>query len=463
MLNEVFNIKNASRIAQDGHEYKIAYIDPQTSENTFQFKDEIKKYGAKFFSDIKAWGWYLGSNPEQVYKNYIEPCLKYLTSVEDNGKGDRSNSVTDIIDQLLNELNSGQLSQINLPTVKKLKDELQDFKAELLNCVNSEEFKKKIEPIIKFQQAQGHRFSFKNAILIMFQDPEATLVKSKSGWFKMNREVVDTSHPIVLFRPEGDNKTTKQQREYITAEYLNSLGVESVKDLNPGQKEELDIRLRGNSNAIAFKAYFGYDIRFTKQMEGKEELVSDKQEDGPDWYDKSTDKSEYLSLLIDSATRMIIDSGLTVKYVPAKELGGALGSASADGVIRLIENPEPILNYANTIIHEFSHELLHLKYLKKSSEVSGNSEWAQFYVGTDKGRGFVEQQAELCAWMVLKHFNFDVTETSLVYTAGWGMTTPKAACKVFDTIAECASFIMRKIGAYMSKDTINDNNYDENQ
>lgn len=457
LINEVFNIKNASRTAQDGHEYRIAYIDPQTSENTFPYKDQIKNFGAKFFSDIKAWGWYLGSNPQQTYKNYIEPCLKYLTSVEDSGKGERSNSVTQIIDSLLSELNSGNISQLNLPTVKSLKEELQKFKSDLLNCVTSKEFQEKIAPIIKFQQAQGHKFSFKNALLILFQDPEATLVKSKSAWFKMNREVVDTSLPIILFRPEGEGRTTKQERENITAEYINDIGVNSVKDLTPGQKEELDIRLRGNSNAMSFKAYFAYDIRFTKQIEGKEEVISDKDKRDLDWYDKSTDKSEYLSLLIDSATEIILESGIKVEYVPSEKLGGALGSASGSGVIKLVENPEPVVNYANTIIHEFAHELLHLKYLKDSSKTNGNSEWGQFYVGTSRGRGFVEQQAELCACIVLKHFGFNVDETSLVYTAGWGMTNAKAASDVFDTIASCISFLITKISDRMSKHDENNN------
>lgn len=461
MLNESFNIKNATLTAKDGHKYNIAYIDPATSENTYNLRDEIKKYGAKFFSDLKAWGWHLGQNPQAVYDKCIKPCLEYLVTVEDNGGGTRQNEVTSIIDSLIAELSSGGVSELHAPNTKNVREELQQFKADLLNCVSAEEFKKKIEPIIKFQQAQGHRFSFKNALLILCQDPEATLVKSKTGWFAMNREVVDRSHPILLFRPEGNNKSTDAEKRMITMDFLAEVGVNSVKELNPGQKEELRIRLRGNSNAQSFKTYFGFDIRFTKQIEGKEELVSGNSGEQLDWYNKSTDKNEYLSLLIDSATQMILDSGLKVKYVPSKELGGALGSASADGTIRLIENPEPVVNYANTIIHEFAHELLHLKYLKKTSEVNGNSEWAQFYVGTDKGRGFVEQQAELCAWMVLKHFNFDVTETSLVYTAGWGMTTPKAAATVFDTIADCASFIIRKIAAYMSKDAVSEDNSEE--
>ena len=56
ILKEAFNLKNANYKSKDGNEHKIAYIDPTTSENTFAFKDAIKKFGAKFFSSIKAWG-----------------------------------------------------------------------------------------------------------------------------------------------------------------------------------------------------------------------------------------------------------------------------------------------------------------------------------------------------------------------------------------------------------------------
>ena len=104
ILNEVFNIKNATKTAKDGHKYNIAYIDPSTSENTFNFKDEIKKYGAKFFSDMKAWGWHLGSNPQEVYNTRIKPCLEYLASVEDGGNGTRKDNIIAIIDELLEEL-----------------------------------------------------------------------------------------------------------------------------------------------------------------------------------------------------------------------------------------------------------------------------------------------------------------------------------------------------------------------
>lgn len=456
-INETFNIKNASRIAKDGHEYKIAYIDPQTSEETYNFRDTIKKYRANFFPDIRAWGWYLGDNPEAVYRNYIQPCLQYLTSVEDNGAGKRGeNDVIKAIDDLIKEINQGGISQINIPSAKNLNEELQNFKAELMQYIGSDKFKQMIEPIIKFQQAQGHQFSFKNALLILFQDRKATLVKSKGGWLKMNREVVDTSHPILLWRPEGNTSLNKEQKQGIINDYLNELGVDSVKELNAGQREELNVRLRGIHAPSSFKTYFGYDIRFTKQIEGKEEIVGNEKPKA-DWFDKSTNKSEYLSLLIDSAIKMIKDSGVKIKYVPYDELGGALGMATGSGEIILSQDAEPVLNYANTILHEFAHQLLHLKYLKKMHETS-NGEWAQFYVGTQKGRKIVEEQAEICAWLTLKHFNYDVTTTSSIYAASWGMTNPKIASQVFDSISGAASFMIGKIGKYMSNVNNKDNN-----
>ena len=57
ILKEAFNLKNANYKSKDGNEYKIAYIDPTTSENTFAFKDAIKKFGAKFFNGCSVNGY----------------------------------------------------------------------------------------------------------------------------------------------------------------------------------------------------------------------------------------------------------------------------------------------------------------------------------------------------------------------------------------------------------------------
>ena len=456
LINEEFNIKNGLATAKDGHQYKIAYIDPATSENTFNFRESIKRYNAKFFPELKAWGWFLGQDPEGVYRKYIQPCLEYLTTVEDNGEGNRQNQVTQIIDQLIQEL-SGTIQSIKMPTAKNVLQELTQFKADLMNCMSSEEFKAKLEPIIKFQQAQGHRCSFRNAILIIFQDPQATMVKSETAWKNMNRIVTDKSHAIILFRPNKE-PLTPEEREMKKLQFLRLLGVKSEAELNPGQKEELRVQLNGGElkdGAIQFKPYFAYDIRFTEQMKGKDTLVDPKGNQELEWYDKSTDEHEYTQLLVNSCIKMIQDSGVKIEYVPLESMGGALG-VSCSGKIKLSDKPVYTQNYFSTMVHEFSHELLHQKYLSKS----GTEEYAQLFVGKAQGRAMVEQQAELSAWIVCKHFNLDRVE-SLNYTASWGLDD-KTCAKVFDTVANCASFIINKIGVYMEASAKEFNQTDNN-
>lgn len=448
-LFEEFNIVNASRTAKDGHEYKIAYIDPKTSENTFAFKDAIKQYGAKFFGDLKAWGWYLGANPDEVYHNKIQPCLEYLTSVENNGAGTRQNQVAQIIDGLIEEL-SGDIQSINLPNATDIKQELIQFKADLLNCVSSEEFKKKLEPIIKFKQAQGHACSFRNAILIICQDPKATMVKSKTMWYNMNRMVMSNAKPILLWRPDK-TPMTKQQKDITRKEFLQSMGVSSENELNPGQREELRVKLSGDK-VLTFKTYFGYDVRFTQTIEGKEDLVGDGNKE-VEWYDKSKEQSEYVENLVNASLKMIQASNVKINYVPLETMGGALG-VSKSGQIDISDKPEYTQNYFDTIIHEFSHELLHQTFIKKS----GNEDWARFFIGKSNGRGVVEQQAEISAWIVTKHFGLD-RETSLNYAASWGMDANTAA-KVFDTTMECAEMMIKTIEKFLKED--NDLNGNEN-
>ena len=442
LINEVFNVKNGTKPAKNGKSYNIAYIDPGTSESTFDFRDIIKKYGAKYIADMKTWGWFLGNNAEKVYQQFINPCLQELRTVEDEGKGTRTeDDINAAIDELLAELKSGKLQTINAPNVKRLSEQLIKFKSDLMNCLGSDRFKKMMEPIIKYKRAQGHHFSYKNALQIMLQDPEATMVKSRSSWkINFNRYVFDQSHPILLWRPDTDS-LTKEDRDQIRAEFLNSAGVRSVKELTPGQREELGIQLRGGAGVGSFSAYFGYDKRFTKVIEGKEDLVGNGSADLPISSSDKT-KTEYLSSIIECIKKMIVDSGVKIRYVPDKELKGALGYATPTGEIVMPEGTEPILDNANTLFHEFAHHLLHLKYLKT---VDKGGQWAQYYVGTDKGRGYVEQQAEMCAWLTLKHFDYDVTDTSVTYAAGWGMTDPKIAAKIFDSISQAASFMADKV------------------
>lgn len=470
ILNEAFNIKNGQIKTKDGRLRKIAYIDQATSENTFNAKDIFKKYKAYYRSDMKTWVWYLGDNPQMIYQNYIQPCLEELTKIEDKGQGTRQGQVTQIIDKLIKEL-SGNVASIDIPTAKNVTEALIQFKQDLMNCTSSEEFKKRMEPIIKFNQSIGHRYSFANSLLIWLQDPEATMVKSPTAWAKMNRIVTDkTSKPILLWRPDKE-PLTKQQRDSIRRNYLAAVGVKSVNELNPGQKEELNIQLSGgkfkqNANGgNMYKTYLAYDVRFTQQIEGKEDLVGSKENiDDIKWFSDDNSQNEHLTACIEAGLEVIQDAGVKIEYETREQMGGALGMSCGNGVIKLLADADYTISYFSTLVHELSHSLLHQGYVKKSKGV--NSEWAQFFIGTEQGRGMVEQQAEISAFIVLRFFGYDTLETASNYAGCWGMDA-KSTYRTFDSVSQVASFIIKKIGEKLDrKDNINQGiselNNDEN-
>lgn len=449
LLTEVFNVKNGVFRKKDGEQVRIAYIDPTTSEGTYQHKDKIKNdFGASWIGVLKTWGWFLGNNPEQVYQTKIKPCLEYLVSVEKNDGSDEKREVISIIDSLLQELQSASMpstSEVGFKfmTKEEIQDKVASFKDELLNIMSDEEFKAKLMPIIKFRNAQGHKFSFRNTILILVQDPEAKLVKSRTNWEKMNRKVVPNAKPIALWVPKGGKPLTADEKRIRTRQFCDECGVTDVKDLNPGQQERLRVLLKGyQASSFDLMPNF-YDYRFTVQMEGKEDLVGNPNEELP-WFDDSGEETPETVKLCDSLIDVIQEVGIKVNYVD--DLGGARG-VSMSGVIEVLKNVPKNSGMLNTLTHEFSHELLHQKYLHtKNDELKG------YFIGTKQGRAIVEQQAELSAWIVLRNFGFDM-DTNINYVGMWGMNEKNAA-QVFDTVASVAEEIIVRLGKKISTNVV---------
>lgn len=442
LLTEVFNIKNGAFKKKDGSTIQIAYIDPKSSENTFAIKDELKKFGANWMPTIKVWGWFLGNNPQQVYQMQIKPCLEYLTSIEQNPNNEVRN-VINIIDKLIQELNGevGTVAATEKPAFSdnEIRAKLQQFKEELINIVSDEEFKAKMLPIIKFRQAQGHSYSFANALLFYIQDPESTMIKSKTAWAKMNRTVNADAPALWGWVGKEHHKLTPEEKQAKIDEYLKFLGLTNVNELNPGQKEELAVILKPIDKAKGFKIVpCFYDVRFTTQMEGKEDLVGSRNIDLP-WYDDKGEVTEKTEELCNAILEVIADSGVKVSSVT--DLGGARG-VSKSGSIEYLSDAAKNSGLFNTLCHEFAHEMLHQTYLKKNNENPNG--YSEFFIGTSQGRAKVEQQAELCAWIVCRNFGYDMP-TNINYVGIWGMDE-KAAPYVFDTVAKAATRIIQDIG-----------------
>lgn len=442
ILNEEINYK----VERAKNGTPIAYIDPKTSENVYNFKDIIKKHGGKWDAYSKRWYWWLSkdSNESEIIINsQINPAIEELTSVETPMGGERRNpedikaSVSKMVKELDTILNASSVKGgANSPSESDIKAKVASFKEKIVNLTSSEEFKLLLGPIIKFKQALGHSYSFGNTILIWLQDPKATMVKSKSRWAKVHRRVKEGSPAIMLYSPVGLEPYTPEQKKEIAAAFLKKYDVKSTRELTPGQKEILSVKLSGgNPKGFKLTPSF-YDHRFTEVMEGKEDLAPKSNIDDIPWFDDKSPSSEKTVALYDAAIASIEETGIKVNYID--DLGGARG-VSRSGVIDVLKDSQKNIGDFNTLVHEFSHELLHQRYLKTRNE----NDYGSFFVGTDKGRGMVEQQAELSAWIICQYFGYEMP-TSVNYMGCWGMDE-KSAAKVFDTVADTSSKIIEMV------------------
>ena len=452
LLTEIYNIKNGFFKKKDGTYSKIMYIDPKTSENTYNIKDELKNFDAKFLPNIdgdptkRAWGWYLGQNPQWVMDNKIKPCLDYLLSIEKNPNNEERNVIA-IIDKLLAELKANPVIQEPNPSVPNesvevnttgITDKLEQFKRELIDCVSSEEFKVKMEPIIKFRNARGHSFSFTNILLFYIQNPKVTMVKSKGNWEAANRTIKPGEQPMVAWVGKQYSSLSKEEKEKRINKFLADVGKNDVNELNVGEKERLAVFLKPVNRTGGFKltASF-YDISQTMPIDGREDLVGDGGEDLP-WFDDSSDVNEKTTELCDTLLSVIESTGVKINTVD--DLGGARGVSKSGSIDYLSSSPKNIGTF-NTLAHEFSHELLHQTYLKDSNKNPNG--YGRFFVGKAQGRSAIEQQAELSAWLVCRFFGYDVP-TNINYVGMWGLDE-KNAVKVFDEVAKVASWIYKKV------------------
>lgn len=484
-LLETYNISISKIKKQDGTTVNYAYIDPaKSTDNTMNIKDGIKQYGANWNKAYGVWGWYLSPDPAKLQaqlEKMVYPAIEYLNSQETTPEG-QDPRTADQMKQEFQELLSQIDETLNTPILKPvehtaplmdertLKSKLEQFKEELVNAMTNEEFLQKLEPIIKFRNAQGHQLSFLNALLIWIQNPQAKLVKARSTWAEIyNRNVKPDAKALAVWYPVTINRDRNVSRSDIkrkvdleTANFLKSIGKTSEAELTPGEKDKLRViqnsarqSSSGGMKVFRFR-YCYYDVSDTVQIEGKDDVVGSMQGlDDIEWTDNTSEPTELTVNIYDAMCQIIQEAGIKLNYV--NDLGGAMG-VSKSGTIDVLSNSNKNAGAASTLIHEFSHELLHQKYLKSVQE--GKGEWAKYFIGTQQGRGVVEQQAELCAYLVLRFFNIKLTQ-NINYIAIWGADANKA-CIVFDTVASVANDIASAIAKKLNMTTLNEDG-SENQ
>lgn len=436
LLTETFSYQIGTIKTKNGNNMRVAYIDAKSSQDTYRYdiRSKIKEYGAKWEPNGKWWYWILGNNPEQVIRTQVQPCIEFLSTKEYTG-GEPKRKVEDIINKLISKINNSSMPNIpGADSKEDIKNKLESFKNELVNITSSEEFKAKMEPIIKFRSANNYQYSFSNIILILIQDPKATLVKPGGHWKKYyNRQPKKGAKPIMLWLPNSYKDYSPEEKEELTLKFLKKKNVNNVKELKPADKEALDRKLnQGTANSFDLMPYW-YDYRFTEQIPNTEDVLGNPND--IEWFDDSGDETPELIKHIDALIEVIQSQGISVSFVD--DLNGARG-VSKSGAIDILKNQPKNAGMFNTITHEFAHELLHQTYLKSKDE-----EMKDYFVGREEGRGKVEQQAELCAWIVLRYFGYDMP-TNINYVGIWGLNQDNAS-KVFDSVSRTADYIVKKI------------------
>lgn len=355
----------------------------------------------------------------------------------------------------------------------KIKEKLMSFKQDLVNCLTVKELQTKLEPIIKkrnlLSNVLGNNYSLANTILIHIQDPEATYVLPKSKWFKWGRGVVEPAPKIWLWVPRGRSSMDGFEKEQIIKNFLSSKGVKSVKHLKPNEKIELQELLRYNKTKQFILAPNFYDIRFTKVRNGQkdhftehlnqvfgnndntENIVNNNAELNANgeyighenaWFDNFTPEDIKTKNIYEALYKAVSDEGIQIRFVD--NLNGARG-VSRNGTIDLLKNQPLNAGFVGDFAHEFAHEILHQKFLS-----TRNEELYNFYVGRGANtRAMREQQAELCAWMVLKTYGL-YYKTNEVYLKNWGLNE-NTVVEIFDNMSNTASYIIEKINQNLGK------------
>ena len=212
IIDEAFEWSVQRKRNREGGIYFTVYIDPKLSENTWNYKENIKKYGAKWDGLLKTWYFIVSSDEStrnQQIEKFVKPCVEYLKSVEKGGNGltadEQVNKILSMIDELMKMADNTVLTaEVNTAMdPKDLKEKLAQFKEELLSAFRNGNWKQMIEPLLRFKRAQGASYSFKNRILIWLQDPKATMVKAVGTWNNLNRIVPPDAPRILMYNVKG--------------------------------------------------------------------------------------------------------------------------------------------------------------------------------------------------------------------------------------------------------------------
>lgn len=226
--------------------------------------------------------------------------------------------------------------------------------------------------------AKFHHYSFGNALLILFQCPNATNVAGYGTWKELGRQVKKGEKGIMILAPCNFRATLEQEKiDPVTGQTLYG---------PDGQPLTEKIKIAPNR----FKIAHVFDLSQTEGRELPQIGV----------YELTGDVSDYTGIY----NRLAALSPLPVVQEDFQR--------EAKGYTSFVENRiviKPGMSQVQTIktlVHEIAHAKLH-----KPEDLATEQ--------TPKERRQKEVEAESIAYVVCQYFGIDTSNYSLAYVAGW--------------------------------------------
>lgn len=188
-----------------------------------------------------------------------------------------------------------------------------------------------------------HRYSFRNKLLIYFQEPGATMVAGFRKWNELGRKVKKGEKGIAIFVPYF----RKVKVEDEITEILDDLDGKSA-------KEGYVTKLSG------FGIGYVFDVSQTEGKPLPDRAFLEAEEA------KATDMAQAREVF-DS---IVEQSPCPVKLVPRQKEGWHGSFSPAEGIIKLAEE-DSLPEKVSTLIHEIGHAYLH----KKGALPRNREEW----------------------------------------------------------------------------------------
>jgi len=391
------------------------------------------------------------------------------------------------IDKVRDYLEVAVLPSIEIPTTKEaIAAKLGEFVNELASSVSDEDLMKKIEAYLAFSSI--FTYSFTNIFLIYLQNREAREVLSIGKWAKVNMRpkspaYLNTKYPgtgcIGLWTPI----TVKKGKEAeLTAErkWRNDHLPNKPLPANPSESDifynksyqktglnaynQISLNNYVQHNASEIAGYTTYKMRFyfldVNDVEQIPEAEVVSRPSKPEWH---TSEPDQIADYIYETVVQVIQT-LDLKFREESDMGGAKGSSSNYGDIRLLASNAGI-GRASTAVHELAHSLTHQTFLSDQIKDKLNQKLASgeklttkeeaiknAYVGRDERR-ILELQAEGIAFVVLRYYDIpaDKLQHSAAYISLW-RNDKTAVHSNMDIIRSTAKYIImlmnEQMGAY---------------